>query len=313
MTAEHDDELFHLDEDGPPPPARRSGRWVLAGLGAVLVAVVVGLASSLAGGTAGTPAAAAAPATTAGADRAAAGTTAAAAAPAPVPTTGPVAAPSSAAAAPSTGALGTLVPTPAPDGVKETGVAMTAPERVAAEAELRAFAAAHLQSPVALTGPAGWAGQDPGQAQPDGIATCPHLADRLEAELGGRWTYTWGGLPGQGGCTWTPVPWVPEADPTLRFFETVAFLPGADVRSANVHTMYQAAGTQCPQVDTPAVGDGAFAARCQDPDDLTYVLVVPDAGGRGVWELSTYAGHAQRGHTAPDGLLALVRAVQAVY
>jgi hypothetical protein len=305
MTEPQDDELFHLS-DAPAPPG--GGRWVAAGLGAVLVVLVVGLAFTLMGssGPAG-----AAPHTLSEAGAGAPVTGSAA----PASTGGSSAtASTTTAAARSTGAMGTVIPTPAaPDAAKDTSTPMPAAERAAAEAELRAFVAAHLQSALSLTSPVDWVGKDPDQPAADGIATCPHLADRLAAELGGRWTYTQGSLPTFGGCTWTPVPWVPEADPTLRYFEMVGFVPGADIRSSDSHVLYQAAGTQCPEIDAPAVAPGAFAARCQDPDDLEYDLVLPDAGGRGVWYLRTYAGHAQQGATAQEGLLGLIAAVRAVY
>jgi len=296
MTGPRDDDLFDLREAPPLTEGGRWGRAAVIGLVAALVVALVGAAIALRHD--GPP-----PRTTAAPD--AAQSPSAAAAPAAVATAPPT---------PPVAAAPTLVPTPAlPNPVKDTSTPMPPAERAAATAELQAFVDAHLTSAVSLTSPAEWAGKDPEQPDPAGIATCPHLADRLAAQLGGRWTYALGSLPNFGGCNWTPVPWVPEADPTLRYFESVGFAPGADVTSADSHVLYQAAGTQCPEVDAPAVAPGAFAARCQEPDDLHYYLVLPDAGSRGVWYLSTYAGHAQTGHTAQEGLLALITVAQAAY
>jgi hypothetical protein len=304
MTGPRDDDLFDLREPTATDDvtAGRRSRIVVAALVVALVVAVLG-ATLLLRHDGPTPDAAA---------RTAAGSPSAVSAPASLaPTTGPA---DVTTGSPSHDAEPTVVPTPAaPDPVKDTSTPMPPAERAAAETELRAFVAAHLTAPVSLTSPIEWAGADPDRPAPGGMATCPHLADRLGTQLGGRWTYTFGSLPNYGGCSWTPVPWVPEADPTLRYFESVGFAPGVDVASADAHLRYQAAGTQCPEVDAPAVAPGAFAVRCQDPDDLTYELVVPDAAGRGLWSLRTYAGHAQTGHTAQEGLVALVAAAQAAY
>lgn len=304
MTGPLDDDLFHLEEAPPTGAAARWGRTVVVGLVVALVVAVIAVTATLRreGPAAAT---AAAPDTAGSPGRSAV----------PAAATPPAGDVTGTPSAPPVSAAPTLVPTPAPPNpVKDTSTPMPPAERAAAEAELQAFVDAHLQSPVRLESPAEWArwGTD-APVYADDVDGCPTIAGRLGQLLGGRWTYTYGTLPGPGGCTWTPVPWVPEADPTLRYFEGIAFTPGADVHSTETHTNYQAAGTACPEVAAPAVGEGAFVVRCQDPSDLTYELVLPDAAGRGVWSLSTYAGHAQTAHDAPGGLLALLTVAQAAY
>jgi hypothetical protein len=132
------------------------------------------------------------------------------------------------AATPASPSL-TGAPTPAETSAcaDKFGVCMSAAQNANTRVELTALAA-RLPAHLSLTAPATWAqwaGATPTYA--DDIVSCPHIADRLGGALGGRWTYTSGKLPtGPEGCTWTPVPWIPDRPPAERFFVTIGYLGG---------------------------------------------------------------------------------------
>ena len=182
-------------------------------------------------------------------------------------------------------------------------------DQAAADPEL-AQVAASIGGPVALTAPvewARWAGASPSYAQD--IDGCPQLAARFAALLGGRWTYAHGTLPqGPVGCSWVPVPYVPEEPPADRYLLSVGFVAG-DPADQDLHTWFQTGGARCPFLDVAA---GAVLARCDGPDQLSWALATPAADGNGVWYLTSTAGHDQQ-VSATDGLVALVEASTGVY
>lgn len=189
---------------------------------------------------------------------------------------------------------------------------MTDAQRAQTEQEMQALAD-RLPAGVAMTAPAGWArwaGATPSWARD--VDGCPHIAARMAASLGmGRWTYVYGTMP-QGGCTWVPVPWIPNQPAAERFVVTVEFEQGA-VPALLQRPTNCAGGETSPTVDVPAVASGAVLSGCDDADGPNLQLALPDAGGTGVWFLGATSGATQTKYTPADALLALVHATEAVY
>jgi hypothetical protein len=170
-----------------------------------------------------------------------------------------------------------------------------------------------LPNGIALTAPAAWAkwaGATPTYARD--IDGCPHIAARLAASLGrGKWTYVYGTLP-QGGCTWVPVPWIPNQPTAQRFFVTVEFEQGA-VAGLLDRPTYCAGGDIAPTLDVPDVTGGAVLSGCDDANGPNFQLALPDAGGTGVWFLGATSGNEQTVYTPEEAMLALVDAARAVF
>jgi hypothetical protein len=179
--------------------------------------------------------------------------------------------------------------------------------------ELTALAA-RLPGPIRLTKPASWAqwaGTKPVYVHD--IDGCPHIADQLATDLGGRWTYTFGTLPqGPAGCNWTPVPWIPEKPLAGRFFVTIGYETGSLPDLMNV-TFYCASGAESLRIDVSAAGEGAVLYGCDDPNGPGYDLALPDPSGVGVWFFSSGGGTDLPASRAADGLLALVNAATRAY
>jgi len=171
--------------------------------------------------------------------------------------------------------------------------------------------AARLPAHLTLTAPATWAqyaGQTPTYDQD--IVSCPHIADRLAADLGARWTYTYGKLPtGPGGCYWTPVPWVPDVS---RFFVSIGYETG-DVPELMQGMDYCAGGVESPRVDVPAVGQEAVLYGCDDANGPGYDLAVPDAGGTGAFFLNATGGVQQSPSQVADAMLAVIDGAARAY
>jgi hypothetical protein len=209
----------------------------------------------------------------------------------------------------------TGAPTPAATSTcaDKFGVCMSAAQNATTRAELTALAA-RLPAHLSLTAPATWAqwaGATPTYA--DDIVSCPHLADRLAAGLGGRWTYTSGKLPtGPEGCTWTPVPWIPDRPPAERFFVTIGYLRGPTDSLLNGPD-YCAGGVTAPRIVVAAVRPGAALDGCDDGYQHTFTLAFPDTAGTGVWFLTTWGGVNQPQARPADALLALIDAATRVY
>ncbi|HEV7212791.1 MAG TPA: hypothetical protein VGN47_13870 [Blastococcus sp.] len=212
--------------------------------------------------------------------------------------------------APSIGtAAPTPVPTPSaartvsPPAKKITPPAMSAEQYARTRTELTALAV-RLPAALRLTAPASWApyaGRTPEYR--DDIVSCPHIAARLGADLGARWTYTFGKLPtGPGGCFWTPVPWIPDVS---RFFVSIGYQTG-DVPSL-MHGMDSCAGgVEAPRLNVPAVGRGAVLYGCDDANGAGYDLAVPDTGGTGVFFLSASGGAHQSPAQVADAMRAVI-------
>lgn len=170
-----------------------------------------------------------------------------------------------------------------------------------------------LPTGVALTAPAAWArwtGSTPSYARD--IDGCPHIAARLAQALGGgRWTYVFGTLP-QSGCTWVPVPWIPNQPTEQRVFVTVEFEQGA-VPPLLTRPTYCAGGDVAPALDVPDIAPGAVLSGCDDANGPNFQLALPDAGGTGVWFLGANSGIQQTKYTPEDALLAVVAAARVVY
>jgi hypothetical protein len=169
--------------------------------------------------------------------------------------------------------------------------------------------AAGLTGPVSLTPPAAWAqwsGAPPTYAQD--VDGCPRVADRLGALLGARWTYAYGTLPqGPYGCSWVPVPWVPDHTPDMvsigyQTGDTAALLSTPD---------YGEGGALCPHLDVPAVAPGAVLTGCGDAGG--YLLALPAPEGSGVWFLGAQAATGGGTATAAEELTALVDAASRAY
>jgi hypothetical protein len=169
--------------------------------------------------------------------------------------------------------------------------------------ELTALAA-RLPAHLTLTAPATraqYAGQTP--YYDEDIVSCPHIADRLAADLGARWTYSYGKLPaGPFGCYWTPVPWVPDVS---RFFVSIGYETGT-VPGLLKGMDYCAGGVEAPRVDVPAVGQGAVLYGCDDAGGPGYDLAVPDAGGGGVFFLHATGGAQQSPSQVAEAMLAVI-------
>jgi hypothetical protein len=193
------------------------------------------------------------------------------------------------------------------------GVCMSDAQNANTRVELTALAA-RLPANLSLTAPATWAqwaGATPTYA--DDIVSCPHIADRLAADLGGSWTYTYGKLPtGPGGCNWTPVPWIPERPPAERFFLTIGYLSGSSASLLNGPN-YCAGGVTAPRIAVAAVGPGAALDGCDDGYQHTFMLAFPDTAGTGVWFLTTWAGVNQPQARPAEAMLALIDAATRVY
>ena len=176
--------------------------------------------------------------------------------------------------------------------------------------ELTALAA-RLPGQLTLTAPASWAqyaGQTP--TYDEDIVSCPHIADRLAADLGARWTYSFGKLPtGPFGCNWTPVPWVPDVS---RFFVSIGYQTGT-VPGLMQGMDYCAGGVEAPRVDVPAVGRGAVLYGCDDVNGPSYDLAMPDAGGSGVFFLHAKSSAQQSPSEVADALLAVIDGAARAY
>ena len=188
--------------------------------------------------------------------------------------------------------------------------AMSSEQAEKTRTELAALAT-RLPAHLALTAPATWAqyaGETPTYDQD--IVSCPHIADRLAADLGARWTYTYGKLPtGPGGCYWTPVPWVPDVS---RFFVSIGYETG-DVPELMQGMDYCAGGVESPRVDVPAVGQEAVLYGCDDANGPGYDLAVPDAGGTGAFFLNATGGVQQSPSQVADAMLAVIDGAARAY
>jgi hypothetical protein len=200
--------------------------------------------------------------------------------------------------------------TPAPPSINP--LAMTEAQREKTRDEL-ANLGGRLPTAVSLTAPATWrrwAGSTPSYARD--IDGCPHIAARLARTLGGgRWTYVFGTLP-QSGCTWVPVPWIPNQPTAERLFVTVEFEQGP-VSSLLTRPTYCVGGDVSPALDVPDVAPGAVLSGCDDANGPNVQLALPDAGGTGVWFLGASSGVAQTRYAPGDALIAVAEATRAVY
>lgn len=217
-----------------------------------------------------------------------------------------------ATAAPRVTAHPTPTPTPTSSPTGGNPLAMTENQRAQTRTDL-ANLGRRLPTGVALTAPAAWArwtGSTPSYARD--IDGCPHIAARLARALGGgRWTYVFGTLP-QSGCTWVPVPWIPNQPTEQRFFVTVEFEQGA-VPPLLTRPTYCAGGDVAPALDVPDIAPGAVLSGCEDANGPDVQLSLPDTGGTGVWFLGASSGSRQRKYAPEEALLAVVDAARAVY
>jgi hypothetical protein len=274
-------------DDGGIVELRRTGRRVVAGVAGLAVLLVVGATVAgvaIARSSAATPVATPVRITVAPSGSAAA-----------TPSSAPVTSSSAAAAA-----LGTKVIPPA----------MSAEQLETTRAELTALAA-RLPADLLLTAPATWAqwaGQTPSYT--DDVVSCPHIADGLAADLGERWTYSYGKLPvGPFGCYWTPVPWVPDVS---RFFVSIGYQTG-NVPDLLTGMDFCAGGVEAPRVEVPAVGSGAQLYGCDDANGRGYDLAVPDTGGDGVFFLHATGGVSDPPSEVADAMLAIIAGATRAY
>lgn len=233
-----------------------------------------------------------------------------AAAPVAITTSSTVPPPSVASSTPATVSSSVAAPPPALPGKKVAPPAMSAEQGDRTRSELTALAA-RLPAHLALTAPATWAqwaGQTPSYT--DDIVSCPHIAARLDADLGERWTYTHGKLPqGPFGCYWTPVPWVPDVS---RFFVSIGYQTGSIPDLLNGMD-YCAGGVEAPRIDVPAVGRGALLYGCDDDTGPGYDLAVPDTGGSGVFFLHATGGAHDSPARVADAVLAVIDGATRAY
>ena len=163
--------------------------------------------------------------------------------------------------------------------------------------------AAHLPTGIKLTAPAGWArwgGAAPASARRD--TSCPQIFGWIGSRLGSQWTYAYGALP-QGSCSWVPVPYVPEQPRTDRFVVSIGFEQG-DLPALLGRTTSCAGGAVEPQMAVPTVAEGAVLTGCDDGVWPSFELRIPDAGGTGVWFLSSVSGTNQHTYAPTQGVLA---------
>jgi hypothetical protein len=188
--------------------------------------------------------------------------------------------------------------------------AMSAGQYDQTRTELAALAA-RLPAHLTLTAPATWAqyaGQTP--SYDEDIVSCPHIADRLAADLGARWTYSYGKLPtGPFGCNWTPVPWVPDVS---RFFVSIGYQSGT-VPVLMQGMDYCMGGVEGPHVDVPAVRQGAVLYGCDDAGGPRYDLAIPDTGGTGVFFLHATGGVQRSPSQVAGALLAVIDGATRAY
>jgi hypothetical protein len=210
------------------------------------------------------------------------------------------------AASPSATATGTTDPLTG----KVLPVPMSTEQYARTRTALTALAA-RLPAHLTLTAPASWAqyaGATP--TYDEDIVSCPHIADRLFADLGARWTYTFGKLPtGPFGCTWTSVPWVPDVS---RFFVSIGYQSGT-VADLLKGMDYCSGGVESPHVDVPAVRQGAVLYGCDDVNGPAYDLAVPDTGGSGVFFVHATGGPQQTPAHVADALLAVLDGATRAY
>lgn len=231
-----------------------------------------------------------------------------------------VAASSTAAAAASSTSAGRSSSPPssaAPATVPATATTSAPPPMPAAQASaIRAqLAALAKRLPhLALTAPATWAqyaGTTPDYVED--ITSCPHVAATLGTELGQKWTYAYGKLPtGPAGCTWTPVPWVPDRPPADRLFVTIGYQSGP-VADLLHQPGYCDGGHAAPTLAVPTVGSDAVLDGCEDSNGTVLGVSVADPPRTGVWTLGVYAGSHVPASRAVDALVAVVRAARQAY
>jgi hypothetical protein len=146
------------------------------------------------------------------------------------------------------------------------------------------------------------------------MATCPHLADRLNAALGVRMSYWTGTLPGGrdgGGCTWATVPLSYDGPYHYPYLVSVSYASDGTVDTWR-HHFYEHQGAICPDVDVPIAAPGAALVRCVNDEVTSYVLVLSDVRRDGVWLLEADTRpNAQ--HPTSFVLTTLVDGVTAAY
>lgn len=189
-----------------------------------------------------------------------------------------------------------------PDPPAPRPVVVPAPLPAAALALSRtelAALATRLPAHIVLTAPEAWTRPSPADASP--VGSCPRIFGWISNRLGGTWTYAAGALP-QGSCAWAPPDALrrPAAD---RFVVEIGFQRGT-VQSLLNRPALCVSGAAAPRMDVPAVTRGAVLVGCDDGILPSVELRVPDAGGRGVWFLSSVSGADQHTYTPGDGLLA---------
>jgi hypothetical protein len=145
------------------------------------------------------------------------------------------------------------------------------------------------------------------------VASCPHLADRLGAALGGRWSYWQGKLPaGPYGCSWTTVPLTPSPLPQDKVLVSIGYQHGS-LPGLLTGNDFCAGGVQAARSAVPAVRSGALLMGCDDPSGRGFDLAVPDTGGTGVFFLHGSGGTAVTSAQASAALLAVLSAARHVY
>ena len=220
---------------------------------------------------------------------------------------------SSSSTSPSAATRPSTPPAPAPT------TAPTVDADPAALADLDAVAAT-LTTRIALTSPASWdqwlpGGKPyPGADTADDLSTCPVLSARLGASLGTKMSYWTGTLPmGPVGCTWATVPLKSGPDaPNYPYLASVGFLDDGTTTEKLSHGFYHHQGRLCPSVAVPAVGDGAYLVRCDEPADIGYTLLTRDTRTPGIWVLSGDA-RSDAAHPALDVLRPVLDGVVHAY
>jgi hypothetical protein len=190
---------------------------------------------------------------------------------------------------------------------------MTAAQAAATNAELAAVAK-RLTRHLSLRPPAGWAQYAAATPEyAEDVTSCPHVSSALGAELGQRWTYAFGKLPtGPAGCTWTPVPWVPDKPPADRLFVSIGYQAGPPAELL-AQAGYCAGGVAEPTLAVPGAGAGATLGGCLDDNGTQLGLSVADPAGGGVWTLGASAGSALPAPRAADALVAVVDGARKAY
>lgn len=168
---------------------------------------------------------------------------------------------------------------------------------------------------------AGFAAQLTGPVSPrvpEPFTRCPDLAADLTARLGVAIVPDGGESgstePQSGVCLWaTPGTAAETDDPATWSGATVRFMPDVRVDDVRGRLFVCDQGGPCPTVDAPVAGPEAFLVSDVGAPSPSLDLVVPDAGGDGIWVIGAYRGVDSTGPSLVQTLDATALALTAAF